>query len=132
MLKNPTRFYTALVGIFLFLQGTSTLIFRLVPSLDQAFPPLLSITQMMPIHSTLHIVTGVIALWILFKGGERGALWFTIGFTLFYTGLALYGFITHAATIFHLQAFDHPFHLLIGILGIIALGIHFYNNRRLA
>ncbi|MBL8098105.1 MAG: DUF4383 domain-containing protein [Anaerolineales bacterium] len=131
-MKNPTRFYTSLVGIFLLLQGVSTLLFRLIPSLNEAFPQLLAITQMVPIHSTLHIVTGLIALWILFKGGEVGALWFTIGFAIFYTGLALYGFITHSATIFHLQPFDHPFHLLIGVLGMIALGIHFYNKRKIS
>lgn len=131
-MKNPTRFYTSLVGIFLLLQGISTLLFRLIPSLNEAFPQLLAVTQMVPIHSTLHIVTGLIALWILFKGSEVGALWFTIGFTIFYTGLALFGFITHSATIFHLQPFDHPFHLLIGVLGIITLGIHFYNKRKIS
>lgn len=132
MTKNPNRFYTSLVGIFLLLQGISTLLFRLIPSLNEAFPQLLTVTQMVPIHSTLHIVTGLIALWILFKGIEVGALWFTIGFTIFYTGLALFGFITHSATIFHLQPFDHPFHLLIGVLGIITLGIHFYNKRKIS
>jgi hypothetical protein len=49
-MKEPTRFYTAFSGIFLLLQGTSTLAFRLFPSLDEAFPALLAITQMIPPH----------------------------------------------------------------------------------
>src|SRR5215212_9988091 len=47
-MKEPTRLYTAFSGIFLLLQGTSTLAFRLFPSLDKAFPALLSITRMIP------------------------------------------------------------------------------------
>jgi hypothetical protein len=131
-MKNPTHFYTAFMGVVLLLQGTSTLLFRLFPALDQAFPPLLAITQMVPIHSTLHILTGIIALLILFKGNEQSVVWFVIGFTVFYTGLALYGYITHASTIFHLQPFDHPVHLLFGLVGIITLGIHFYNKRKIS
>ena len=57
MIKSPARLYTAVSGIFLLLQGTSTLAFRLFPPLDQAFPALLATTQMIPIHSTLHIIT---------------------------------------------------------------------------
>lgn len=129
-MMNPTRMYTAVIGIFLLLQGTSTLAFRLVPALDAAFPQLLAVTQMMPTHSILHIITGVLALIILFRGGEHGALWFSAGFGIFYTGLAPYGFITHASTMLHLQMFDHPFHLLIGLLGLVAAGYYFYVHQK--
>jgi hypothetical protein len=44
-MKEPTRLYTAFSGIFLLLQGTSTLAFRLFPPLDKAFPALLAITH---------------------------------------------------------------------------------------
>ncbi|MBN8581749.1 MAG: DUF4383 domain-containing protein [Anaerolineae bacterium] len=128
-MMNPTRMYTAVAGIFLLLQGTSTLTFRLVPALDAAFPQLLAITQMVPTHSMLHIITGVLALVVLFRGGERGALWFSMGFGTFYTGLALYGYITHAPTMLHLQMFDHPFHLLLGLLGLVAAaGVLYFSN----
>src|SRR5688572_25809388 len=38
-----------------------------------AFPALLSITQMIPSHSILHILTGIAALVVLFRGEERGS-----------------------------------------------------------
>lgn len=129
-MKNPIRLYAAVVGTLLLLQGTSTLAFRLLPALNEAFPQLLAVTQMVPTHSLLHILTGILALTLLFWGGERGLLWFSGGFGTFYTGLALYGFITHAHTLFILQPFDHPIHLLIGLLGLAAAGIYSYSNRK--
>lgn len=123
MIKSPTRLYTAFSGIFLLLQGTSTLAFRLFPSLNEAFPALLSITQMIPPHSILHILTGIVALVILFRGDERGLFWFAAGFGFFYTGLAFFGMITHHPTILGLQPFDHPFHLVLGMLGLLAAGL---------
>lgn len=123
MNNRSTRIYTAFTGIFLLLQGTSTLLFRLYPQLDKAFPQLLAITQMILPHSILHIVTGIVALIVLFKGGERGTFLFSAGFGLFYTGLALFGFGTHHPTIFGLQPFDHPFHLFLGVWGLIVTGL---------
>ena len=128
-MSGSTRFYTAFSGIFLLLQGTSTLVFRLFPVLDQAFPALLSITQMVPMHSTLHILTGLAALGVLFRGGERGAFRFAAGFGAFYTGLALFGMITHDPTILRLQPFDHPFHLLLGLWGVLAAGYSMYRSQ---
>lgn len=128
-MKNPTRLYTAVVGIFLLLQGMSTLAFRLHPPLDKAFPQLLAVTQTVPAHSALHILTGLLALGLLFWGGERGLFWFSVGFGIFYTGLALYGYGTHAHTIFGLQPFDHPIHLLIGLLGLAVAGVSFFYRK---
>jgi hypothetical protein len=85
-MKEPTRLYTVFSGIFLLLQGTSTLAFRLFPSLNEAFPALLAITQMIPPHSILHILTGVVALTILLWGGQRGTFWFALLFGTFYFG----------------------------------------------
>ena len=128
-MRSPTRFYTAFSGIFLLLQGVSTLAFRLFPALDEAFPALLSITQMVPVHSTLHILTGITALAILFRGGERGAVWFAAGFGAFYTGLALFGMITHHPTVLSLQPFDHPFHLFLGAWGLLVAGLYFHRSQ---
>lgn len=134
MMKSPTRLYTAFSGIFLLLQGISTLAFRLFPSLDEAFPALLSITQMVPPHSLLHILTGILALVLLFGGEEHRLFWFAAGFGLFYTSLAFFGMITLYPTILGLQPFDHPFHLVLGLLGLLAAGLSFYHaqNRKRA
>lgn len=121
---NQPRYFTAIAGSLLFLQGISTLVFRLFPTLDRAFPKLLEITQMVPIHSVLHIVTGVLALIVLLRGGERGAYWFAAGIGIFYTGLAVHGFVTGTPTIFKVHSFDHPIHLLIGLWGLLAGGYH--------
>lgn len=124
-----TRFYTAFSGIFLLLQGTSTLAFRLFPALDEAFPALLSVTQMIPIHSSLHILTGLLALLALFRGGPRGTFWFAAGFGIFYTGLALFGMIMHQPTVLGLQPFDHPFHLFLGLWGLFVAGLSLYRSQ---
>lgn len=129
-MKDPARLYTACSGIFLLLQGTSTLAFRLFPSLDEAFPALLAVTQMIPPHSILHILTGVIALAILRWGGQRGAFWFALLFGIFYFGLAAFGMITGHATMLGLQPFDHPFHLALGVLGFLAIGFAMYQSQK--
>jgi hypothetical protein len=116
--------------VFLLLQGTSTLAFRLFPALDHAFPALLAVTHMIPAHSILHIVTGIMALAILFRGGARGLWWFAAGFGSFYIGLALFGMITGHPTGLGLQPFDHPIHLALGVLGLLAACIQLIRVRR--
>jgi hypothetical protein len=128
-MKEPTRLYTAFSGIFLLLQGTSTLAFRLFPSLDEAFPALLSVTQMIPPHSILHILTGIVALTVLFRGGQRGTFWFAAGFGVFYLSLSIFGMITGHPTMLGLQPFDHPFHLVLGGLGLLAVGASLYQSQ---
>jgi Domain of unknown function (DUF4383) len=126
MIKPATFLYTAVAGIFLLLQGTSTLAFRLFPALDQAFPALLAVTRMIPPHSILHILTGILALVVLFRAGERGSFWFAAGFGSFYIGLALVGMMIGQPTVLGLQPFDHTFHFLLGGLGILAVGLSLY------
>ncbi len=120
---GAARTYTLLAGIFLLLQGTSTLAFRLYAPLDHAFPLLLAATQMHPPHSWLHIVTGLLALAAIFSRRPRSGLYFAAGFGVFYTGLALYGLFSHKATWLELQPFDHPFHLLLGLAGIVCAAL---------
>lgn len=103
--------YASIVGGFLLLQGSSTLLFRLVPRLNAAFPQLLAVTQMVPIHSLLHIVTGILALAILRAGGARGAWWFALGFA---------GLVMGWTFGLSLQPFDHPFHIVAGVPGLMA------------
>jgi hypothetical protein len=120
MIKGPARLYTAVSGIFLLLQGTSTLAFRLYPPLDHAFPALLATTHMIPIHSTLHIITGLLAVAILYGGGERAAFWFAAGFGAFYLTLGLAGVLSGQPLGLGLQPFDHPIHLVLGVVGLFA------------
>jgi hypothetical protein len=120
VIKEPARLYTAVSGIFLLLQGTSTLAFRLYPPLDRAFPALLATTHMIPIHSILHIMTGLLAVAILYRGGERAAFWFAAGFGLFYLTLGLAGVLSGQSLGLGLQPFDHPIHLVLGVVGLLA------------
>ena len=132
MVKGPARLYTAVSGIFLLLQGTSTLAFRLYPPLDRAFPALLATTHMIPIHSTLHIITGLLALAILYRGGERAAFWFAAGFGLFYLTLGLAGVLSGQPLGLGLQPFDHPIHLVLGVVGLFAAYRSFATRRVIA
>ncbi len=127
-MKQPGRLYTATVGIFLLLQGISTLVFRLYPALDHAFPALLAATQMIPVHSILHIATGVLAVAILYLGKEREAFWFAFGFGLFYLGLGLAGMLSGRQLGLGLQPFDHPIHLALGLIGLICAGLSAYSS----
>lgn len=115
-----TRVYTWVASIGLFLQGTSTLIARLVPAVDRAFPALLQETKMIPSHSVLHIVSGLIGFALLAYGGRAGARYFALGFGLFYVALAIAGATTGHHFGIGLQPFDHVFHATLGGAGIAA------------
>lgn len=123
---RSTYWYTLIVGGFLLLQGTSTLLFRLIPALDAAFPALLGTTRMIPIHSLLHIMTGVLALAVIRWGGARGTWWFALGFGTFYTLLGLTGLMIGDVLGLGLQPFDHPFHLVAGIPGLLTVALAYF------
>jgi hypothetical protein len=118
--------YALIVGGFLLLQGTSTLLFRLVPALDAAFPALLGTTKMIPIHSLLHIITGALALAVIRWGGARGTWRFALGFGIFYTLLGLSGLMIGDVLGLGLQPFDHPFHLVAGVPGLLAAALAYF------
>ena len=120
---RSTFWYTLVVGGFLLLQGASTLLFRLVPALDAAFPALLGTTHMIPIHSLLHITSGVWALAVIRWGGARGIWWFALGFGAFYTLLGLTGLMIGDVPGLGLQPFDHPFHLVAGLPGLLSAAL---------
>lgn len=120
--------YAWFCGVFLLLQGSSTLLARLIPEVDRTFPWLLRATQMVPAHSALHIATALLALSVLLLGA-RPTWWFAVLFGSFYFGLGVLGLVRGTGgpddfcgltTGLGLRAFDHPFHVLLGLLGIVA------------
>jgi hypothetical protein len=120
---RAATWYTRVVGIFLLVQGVATGTFLLVEPLDEAFPLLLDSTRMVAQHSALHVLTGLLALAVLRWGGARGAWVFALGFGLFYTALGVSGLVSGPDLGLHLQPFDHPFHLLAGMPGLVAAGL---------
>ncbi len=119
MKRDLSFWYATFSGLFLFLQGASTLAARLIPSVDHALPALLGVTQMVPSHSLLHIATALLAGAAVFTG-RSAPRFFSLGFGLFYLALGLLGIMSGRRLGLGLQDFDHPFHLLLGALGVFA------------
>ncbi len=111
--------YALFCGVFLILQGVSTLVARLVPAVDAAVPWLLRATRMMPVHSVLHIASALLAFGALALG-HRATWLFAAIFGTFYLALGALGLATGHGLGLHLQTFDHPFHILLGGLGLLA------------
>jgi hypothetical protein len=74
---------------------------------------------MVPPHSLLHIVTGLLALGTLLWGSAAGSWRFLLGFGIGYSALGLAGALTGERFGLELQPFDHPIHLAIGGLALV-------------
>jgi hypothetical protein len=120
MLNNPARLYTAVYGFLGLFQALLSYGFHFFPKLDQVLPFLQAVPHMIPVHSTLHFVTSILAIVIFFRGGDRAAFWFAFGFGLFYSALGFAGWLTDQQFGLGLQPFDHPFHLFLGSLALLA------------
>ena len=127
---SPTRVYTWIASIGLLLQGASTLLALLVPAVDRAIPLLLAETHMVPAHSVLHIGSGLVGFALLCFGGSWGSRAFSIGFGLFYVGLGASGALTGQPMLLHLNPFDHPFHVVVGGAGLLAVAVELAMTRR--
>ena len=123
---DMTRPFTWFIGLFLLLQGSTTLAARLWPALDAAFPALLAQTRMVPSHSLLHIATALAALAMLRWAGAVALRRFVLAVGAFYVGLAVTGMATGSELCLGLQSFDHPFHLLLGGLGLGAAAMAWF------
>lgn len=121
MRQDLARWYAGFCGVFLLAQGISTLAARWIPAFDAAFPALLATTQMVAQHSLLHIGTALLGLAALYKG-RRAPRVFAIGFGLFYLALGVAGMAGGSELCLGLKPFDHPFHILLGALGVLAFG----------
>lgn len=122
MLQSVAHWYAAFCGVFLLLQGASTLAARWVPEVDKAVPALLETTRMVPAHSMLHVATALLALWAL-RAGAPACRWFAAGFGAFYLGLGVAGWATGRQLCLGLQSFDHPLHVLLGAMGLAAFAL---------
>ena len=125
-----TRVYTWIASLGLLLQGGSTLAALLIPEVDRALPGLLRETQMVISHSILHLVSGLIGLATLRFGGHRGAWLFALGFGTFYVALGIAGGLSGQPLGLGLKPFDHPFHVVLGGAGLLAVGIEYLWTRK--
>jgi hypothetical protein len=123
-----TRLYTWIASVILFLQGASTLTALMVPAFDRAFPALLQNTQMVPVHSALHIASALIGF-VALRYGPAGTRAFAIGFGLFYAGLGVLGYGSGHGMGLELKPFDHPFHIVLGGAGLVAAAIEMVRAR---
>jgi hypothetical protein len=128
MTSNAPAWYARVVGVFLLVQGVVTGTFLAVDRLHEAFPAVLDATRMVPRHSALHVVTGLLALAVLRWGGARGRWWFALGFGTFYTALGVSGQVTGHSHGLELQPFDHAFHLLAGVPGLVAAALGYRSS----
>lgn len=117
--RRASRWFAIFCAVFLLAQGLSTLVARQVAAVDRAVPWLLATTHMQPLHSMLHIATALLAVAVL-RAGARATWWFAAGFGGFYLTLGVVGVLSGRGLGLHLQPFDHPFHLLLGGLGVAA------------
>jgi hypothetical protein len=126
---SPTRAYTWVASVGLFVQGTSTLIASLVPAVDHAIPFLLHETKMIPSHSLLHTASGLVGFATLRFGGSVGPRRYALWFGLFYVALAVVGPLSGHPLGIGLQPFDHYFHAVLGGFGLLAVAVEYLRAR---
>ena len=107
------------------------LIFLIVGLVGFAMPTLMGF-HLTPIHNIIHIVTGLIALYLGFAGSYDGAKTFCLIFGVVYLLIAIIGFMapgTLASILGHAGPMtsadlmpDNVFHLVVGIL-FLAVGM---------
>ncbi|HYN87159.1 MAG TPA: hypothetical protein VER55_01455 [Ardenticatenaceae bacterium] len=127
-MQRAAYWYTIAASTLALLEGVATLLFRIVPALDQRFPALLGSTQKIPTHSLLHVAIGVTGFMFLLRGGRRGSLLFATGLGSFYLALAFAGALGGYRLGIGLQPFDHTFHLIYGTLGLLAAGLTYSSS----
>jgi hypothetical protein len=108
------------VSLALFFQHAIALIALSIPALDRAIPFLLREMQVVPSHSMLHVVTGLVGFAALYFGGSWPRR-FALGFGVFYIGLAIAGALSGRPLGLGLKPFDHPFHTVIGGIALLVV-----------
>jgi|SRR6185503_18241195 len=97
-------------------------VFLLVGVAGFAAPTLLN-AHLSPVHNLVHIVSGVIALYLGFAGSLSAAKMFCLVFGVVYLGLGILGMAMGtgadkmlAIGPLHLGTVDHGIHILLGVL----------------
>jgi hypothetical protein len=113
--------YLWLTMILLFVQGTGSLVLDLRPDLTSSIPWLLAtVMNGNPPHAVLHIVWGVVGLFVLFVL-RSDRIWLTLGviFGVFYTFLGFLGIAVHNPFDLRLAWQENAFHLTVGPLMLV-------------
>ena len=112
---NILRMYLCLLGASLLLQGTISLILRIIEIPPPAFT--LNSINADPLHATIHIVWGLVMLALLVdarRRGPRAIALLGISFGAFYIGLALLGVLIYHPFGLRLDLGENLFHFIIG------------------
>ncbi len=113
--------YLWLVMAGLLIQGTGSLVFDLNPALATNLPvPLTTLMNGNPPHAVLHIVWGIIGLFIL-SVYRKDAAYLCLGwvFGVFYTLLGFLGIIVYHPFGMRLDLPENAFHLTVGPLMLL-------------
>ena len=112
---NILRMYLCLLGASLLLQGTISLILRIIEIPPPAFT--LNSINADPLHATIHIVWGLVMLAVLVdarRRGPRAIALLGLCFGAFYIGLALLGVLIYHPFGLRLDLGENLFHFIIG------------------
>jgi len=112
---NILRMYLCLLGASLLLQGTISLILKII----QIPPPAFTLNSINadPLHATIHIVWGLVMLAVLVdarRRGPRAIALLGLCFGAFYIGLALLGVLIYHPFGLRLDLGENLFHFIIG------------------
>ena len=112
---NILRMYLCLLGASLLLQGSISLILRII----QIPPPAFTLNSINadPLHATIHIVWGLVMLALLVdarRSGPRAIALLGQSFGAFYIGLALLGVLIYHPFGLRLDLGENLFHCIIG------------------
>ena len=112
---NVLRIYLCLLGASLLLQGSVSLILRII----QIPPPAFTLNSINadPLHATIHIVWGLVMLAVLVdarRRGPRAIALLGLCFGAFYIGLALLGVLIYHPFGLRLDLGENLFHFIIG------------------
>lgn len=123
---SAARVYLLAVGVLLFVQGAIGLIVRAVGRDPHETTRLLSD----PLHSTVHVVWGVVllAVFVLRRPGlDRVTV---LAFGLFYVGFLALGLAVHHPLGMDIDGKENAFHAVIGPLALLAWTVDTWRRMR--
>jgi len=106
--------YLVGVGLLLLLQGATGLLLRATGRDPHATTRLLSD----PLHSTIHVVWGVVMLVVLVGGNQRAQRTTLLAFGLFYLAFLVIGLVVHHPLGMQIDGKENAFHAVIAPLAL--------------